>query len=208
MDEMPKTILKAQASSAPAGTSKVPPTQTSIPPPSPTINPSQEEEPAIELSSAPTFGFDDEDIQEVNKTNPSDDDMMMFEEEEESSGSHHSKSKPKKKKKKKNVVTKKEFLSLQAKVDQIMAAVKPTQPQPEDTPRPQSLIERIERLETREHMVVERISLKVEMGIRSVDNNRKADHKEFLAVAERLIIEATAIKTDLQATIADQASQS
>ena len=57
-------------------------------------------------------------------------------------------------------------------------------------------------------MVAERISLKVEMGIRSLDNNRQADHREFMAAAERLISEVTAIKTDLQAAIADQASHS
>ena len=57
-------------------------------------------------------------------------------------------------------------------------------------------------------MAVERISLKVEIGIRSLDNNRKDDHKEFLAAAERLVSEVTAIKKDLQAAIADQASQS
>ncbi|XP_023739643.1 uncharacterized protein LOC111887702 [Lactuca sativa] len=114
---MAETMLKAQASGADAGTSKVPPTPTPIPSPTPTVNPSQDEGSAIELSSAPTFSLDDEDIQEVNKPNPSDDDLMMFEEEEESSGSQHSTSKPKeKKKKKKNVVIRKEFMSLQAKV--------------------------------------------------------------------------------------------
>ena len=119
---MAETVLKAQASTAAAGTSNVPPTSPPVPPTA--VNPSQDEEPAIELSSAPTFGFDDEDIQEVNKPNPSDDDLMMFEEEEESNGSQHSTSKPKeKKKKKKNVVTRKEFMSLQAKVDQILAAL-------------------------------------------------------------------------------------
>ena len=69
-------------------------------------------------------------------------------------------------------------------------------------------MEIIERLETRERMVAKRISLKVEMGIRSLDNNRQADRREFMAVAERLISEVTAIKTDLQAAIADQASHS
>ena len=172
---MAETMLKAQASTAAAGTSNVPPTSTPVPPTA--VNPSQDEEPAIELSSAPTFGFDDEYIQEVNKPNPSNDDLMMFEEEEESSGSQHSTFKPKEKKnkKKKAVVTRKEFLNLQAKVDQILAVVKPTQPPPEDIPGPQSLIEHIERLETRERMTAERISLKVEMGIKSLDNNRRAD---------------------------------
>ena len=131
---MAKTEIKAQASTTAAGTSNVPPTSPPVPPTA--VNPSQDEEPAIELSSAPTFDFDDEDIQEVNKPNPSDDDLMMFEEEEESSGSQHSTSKPKekKKKKKKDAVTRKEFLNLQAKVDQILAAVTPTQPPLEDLP--------------------------------------------------------------------------
>ena len=140
MSQMADSLLKAQAASAAQHTSQVPPTTV--------LETSQDEGPEIAISSAPTFGLDDDEVQEVNKPSPSDDDLMMFDEGEESSGSHHSTSKPKKKKK--NAVTRKEFLSLQAKVDQILAAVKPTQPQPEDVPGPQSLIERIERLEARE----------------------------------------------------------
>ena len=98
---------------------------------------------------------------------------MMYVEEEESSGSHHSTSKPKeKKKKKKMVVSRKEFLNLQSKVDQILATVKSTHPQSENNHVLQSLIERIKRLETRERLAAKRISLKVEMGIQSLDNNR------------------------------------
>ena len=89
-----------------------------------------------------------------------------------------------------------------------MAAVKPTQPPPKDIPGPQSLIERIERLETRERMAAERISLKVEMGIRSLDNNRRADHQDFMVAAERLITEVTTIEQGLQTAVADQAAQS
>ena len=106
------------------------------------------------------------------------------------------------------VVSRKEFLSLQSKVDQILAAVKSTQPQSEDHPVPQSLIKRTDRLETRERLAAERISLKVEMGIRSLDNNRQADHNEFMATAERLIFEVSAIKDNLQTAIADQSSLS
>ena len=46
------------------------------------------------------------------------------------------------------------------------------------------------------------------MGIRSLDNNRKAYHKEFLATAERLMSEVTAVINDLQVAISDQASNS
>ncbi|KAL7615165.1 hypothetical protein Lser_V15G05831 [Lactuca serriola] len=63
-------------------------------------------------------------------------------------------------------------------------------------------------METRERLAVERISLKVEMGIRSLDNNRQVDHKEFMAAAERLISEVSAIKDNLQAAIADQSTLS
>ena len=92
------------------------------------------------------------------------------------------------------VVSRKEFLSLQSKVDQILASVKSTQPQSEDNLVPHSLIERIERLETRERLAAERFSFKVEMGIRSLDNNRQADHKEFMDAAERLVSEVSGIK--------------
>lgn len=57
-------------------------------------------------------------------------------------------------------------------------------------------------------MAAERISLKVEMGIRSLDTNRRVDHQDFMAAAERLITEVTAIKQGLQTAIADQAAQS
>lgn len=43
--------------------------------------------------------------------------------DEESSGSQHSSSKPKEKKKKKVSVTRKEFLSLQSKINKILTAV-------------------------------------------------------------------------------------
>lgn len=106
------------------------------------------------------------------------------------------------------VVPRKEFLSLQYKVDQILAAMKSSQPQPEDFPRPQSLIDRVEHLEARERLFVEHISLKVEMGIRALDNTRKADHHQFIAIAEKLISEVSTIKSDLQSIITDQPAQS
>ena len=101
------------------------------------------------------------------------------------------------------VVSRKEFLSLQSKVDQILVAVKSTQPQSEDHPGLQSLIERIERLETRERLDANQISLKFEMGIRSLDTSRQAEHKQFMATVYRLISQVSAIKIDLQTAIAD-----
>ena len=63
--------------------------------------------------------------------------MMIIDEEEESGGSQNSTSKPKeKKKKKKQVVSRKEFLRFQYKIDQILAAVKSSQPQPNYVPGP------------------------------------------------------------------------
>ena len=56
-------------------------------------------------------------------------------------------------------------------------------------------------------MAAERISLKVEMGIRSLDNNHRADHQDFMAAVECLITEVTAIKQGLQTAIADQVAQ-
>lgn len=83
------------------------------------------------------------------------------------------------------VVTWKEFLSLQAKVDKILAIVSIRHQT--EAAGPQSIAERLERLETRECLAMEMIALNVEMGIRGLDNNRTADHKEFLATAECLI---------------------
>ena len=92
MDNMADTIRKAQEVTADQTPSK--------PPPSTIAKDSQDVGTEIEVSSAPTFGFDDVDLQEVNQPIPSDDDLMMFVEEEESSGSQHSTSKPKKYKEK------------------------------------------------------------------------------------------------------------
>ncbi|XP_023768538.1 uncharacterized protein LOC111917106 [Lactuca sativa] len=105
MGEMAEIIHKAQSNPDGVGSSRTPPTTAD--------NNSQEDGTAIEVSSAPTFGFDDFDMNEVNQPEQSDDVMMIFDEEEESSGSQYSTSKPKeKKKKKKQAVSRKEFMSL------------------------------------------------------------------------------------------------
>lgn len=115
---------------------------------------------AIEINSGTMFGLDDLDVNEIDQPVQSDDFMMIFD-EDESSGSEHSTSKPMEKKmKKKLLVTGKEFLSLQSKVDQISAAIIIHQSQQSDTARPHSLAERVEWLETREPLAAERISLK------------------------------------------------
>lgn len=97
----------------------------------------------------------------------------MVIDDKESSGYQHSTSKPKKKK---IAVSRKEFLNLQAKVDQIVAALSSKTPQSNETST-QSLIDRVEILETRECMTAERIVLWVEMGIRDIENRRTVDHK-------------------------------
>ena len=68
------------------------------------------------------------------------------------------------------------------------------------------MIKRIERLETRERLAAKRISLKVEMGSRSLDNNRQANHKEVMVAAEHLISDVSTIEDNLQTTITDQSS--
>ena len=95
----------------------------------------------------------------------------------------------------------KEFLSVQSKFDQILAVVTTTQPQQLEIVGPQSLGERVERLEARERLAVERISLKVEMGIRALDNARTADHKQFLSTAKTLIQDVTTIKEEIKSTL-------
>lgn len=182
---MAKTIQKAQDLQSYIGPSK--PTLTAE------VHASNEDSNAIKVSSRPTFGLDDLDMTEVNQPTRSDDFMMVFD-EEYSSSSQHSTSKPKEKnKKKKMAVTRKKFLSLQEKVDKILAAV--TMSQQTNIVGPQSIAEQIERLETRQRLAAERISLKVEMGIRALDNNRTTKHKKFITIVERLIQEVSAIKT-------------
>lgn len=134
------------------------------------------------------FGLDDLDIDENDHPTHSDDFVMIFHEEEDSIVSQHSTSKPKEKlKKKKLVVSRKEFLSLQSKFDQILATITTAQPQQSEIIGPQSLAERVERLAVRERLATGRISLNVEIGIRALDNARTADHREFLSNVETLI---------------------
>lgn len=164
-------------------------------PPTAATHGSNDDGTVIVVSSRPTFGLDDLDMHEVDQPAQSDDFMMIFD-EEESSGSQHSTSKSKEKKKKKKMeVTHKEFLSIQEKVDKILAVVT-TPPQQTEVAISQSIVEWVERLETREQLAAERISLKVEMGIRALDNNRTANHKEFLANVERLIQESPQLKSN------------
>lgn len=82
----------------------------------------------------------------------------------------------------------KEFLSLQTKIDQILAAVATNQPQNTDYA---------------EHMII-----MVEMGIRELDNSITADHKEFISTTERLIKEVTALKDEFKLTLQKQETHS
>ena len=76
----------------------------------------------VQLNDEPAFGFDiDEEDDEVQKQGFNDD-FQMFIEEDESNASQHSTSKPKPKKKKKSIVSRKDFLELKGKMDQILIA--------------------------------------------------------------------------------------
>ena len=105
MTTMDETIRNARSIPDTVGSSKPPPTKT--------VQDSQENGTEVAISSGPTFGFDEIDLNEVNQPKHFEEFMMIFDDEEESSGSQHSTSKPKEKKKKKVDVTRKEFLSLQ-----------------------------------------------------------------------------------------------
>ena len=87
-------------------------------------------------------------LDDIQQPLPSDDFIMVID-DEESIGSQHSTSKPKTKKKKKITVSRKEFLNLQGKVDQILVVVITKELQSTDVPTPQSLIELVEWLNTR-----------------------------------------------------------
>lgn len=137
----------------------------SMPPPKNEVQDSNDDETTIETNSALTFGLDENNVDEVQQPLPSDD-FIMFLDDEETSGSLHSTSKPKQRKKKKLVVSRKEFLNLQSKFDQILAAVTSKTPLNTDVPIPQTLIDRVEVLETRETLTAEITILHIEMGIR------------------------------------------
>lgn len=153
------------------------------------------------------FGLDDDNFDDIQQPLPSGDFIMVLD-VEKSSGSQHSTSKPKQTKKKKIAVSRKQFLGLQAKVDQILVAVSPQAPQNTECPAPQSLTEHIEVLEIREMMNAQRILLKIAMGIRDLNNRRTTYHKEFLSIAENIIKEVTKLKYDFKKTLERQASHS
>ena len=89
---------------------------------------------------------------------------------------------------------------------QILATIKSSQRQSEDLLGLYSLIDRIEKLEAKERLAIECISLKVKIGISALHNNRKADHQHVISTAEKLISEVSSIKSDLQAIISDKSS--
>lgn len=95
-----------------------------------------------------------------------------------------------------------------SKVDQILAAITTNELQKTEVPTPQSLVERVKRLETRERMVVERMILRVEMVIRDLDNRRIAGHKDIMCKVEASIKEVTKLKDVLQKTLQTQETNS
>lgn len=155
------------------------------------------------------FGLDDFSLDDVHQPTPDTNEFNMLFDEEDSSGSQYSTSKPKEKKKKKGVVTSKEFLSLQSKIDTILVAVttNPSWQDPE-LPTPQSLVDRVECLETREKNAAERILLRIKMGIRDLDNRRTADHSQFLSTAEKLISQVVSLKEEIKSSLEAQAAHS
>ena len=72
MSTMAETIRNTQSIPGGAGSSQTPPSQP--------VRESQNDGNEIEVSSGPTFSFDDIDINEVKQLDPSDD-LMIFDEE-------------------------------------------------------------------------------------------------------------------------------
>lgn len=89
-----------------------------------------------------------------------------------------------------------------------MAVVTTKELKSTDVPTPQSLIELVERLETRERMVEKRMILRGEMGIRELENQRTANHKDFMSKSEDFIKEVKKLKEDLQEMLQTQKSKS
>lgn len=81
-----------------------------------------------------------------------------------------------------------------------MVAVSSKQPQSNETST-QSLVDRVDILEKRERMTVERVVLRVEMCIRDLHNRRTVDHKEFMSKDEGFIKEVKELKNNLQQTL-------
>lgn len=122
----------------------------------------------------------------------------MFFEEKESSESQHSTPKPKQKKKKKVVVSRKEFIDLKNKIDQILIAVTTQQsPQTPLTKSLQFLEERLKEIEQQEKWTAQRTTLGIEMGTRKLDQQRKAYHKEFIKKSEDTTSEFKDLKDQL-----------
>lgn len=142
MSNMEQTIHRVQAIEANSGGSK--PLITCI-----EVHDSNEYGTKTMISSELVFGLDDENVDELQQPRPSDDFKMVLN-DEESSGSHYSIYKPKAKKKKKLAVSRKEFLDLQSKVYQILAAVTSSTPQTTTDSSQQSRDDRVQARKTRE----------------------------------------------------------
>lgn len=98
----------------------------------------------------------------------------------------------------KATVSRKEFLDLKNKIDQIHTAVTCQKPlQIPSTQSTQSLDKRLTYIEQQEKWVAGRIDLRVEMGIRQLDQQRQEDHKQFIKKTEDLIFEGKELKDQL-----------
>lgn len=69
-------------------------------------------------------------------------------------------------------------------------------------------MERVETLETSERLLAQRVSHSIEMGIRYLDNHQTADHKDFIATADRLIKEISILKDEFNASLDKQSVHS
>lgn len=58
------------------------------------------------------------------------------------------------------------------------------------------MIDRIERREAREKLAIECMLLKIEMGIRDLDNRWTTDHTQFISTAEKLTSQVIALVCD------------
>lgn len=102
---------------------------------------------------------------------------------------------PKQKKKKKVVVSRREFIDPKNKIDHILTAITCQQtPQPPSTQSLNSFEERLKAIEERENLTSQRTTLEVEMGIQKLDQQRQADHKEFIKKNEDILSEFKELK--------------
>lgn len=152
----------------------------------------------MQTSKEPGFDFlFNKEYVEVQKQGNLEDYDMFFE-DEEFSGFNTPHPSPSKNKRKKGVVSRKDFLDLEIKIDEILIDVSSQQPPQTSTPLTlQSFGEGLASIKVKEKWTADRILIHIEMGTRQLDQQRQSNHKELIKKVEYFLYDIKELKDQL-----------